>query len=95
MTEEQSLKQCPACSSALEEGFISYCSGAIWHRTKPRGWQRVFWNAFPSGERVFGSAASYPVVSSVPSFRCPSCAAVVIPGNFSGGIIATRTEGAA
>ena len=95
MTRHQDLEHCPACGTEVEEGFVSYCSGAIWHRTKPSGWQRVFWSAFPSGERVFGSAASYPVVSSVPALRCPSCAAVVIPGKASASMIAARTEGAA
>jgi hypothetical protein len=95
MTDYQSPNLCSLCGTALEEGFLSYCSGAIWHRTKPRGWRRAFWSAYSSGERVFGSFASSPVVSSVPAFRCPSCAAVVIPGKSSGGNITAKTEGAA
>jgi hypothetical protein len=95
MTERQDPNLCSLCGTALEEGFLSYCSGAIWHRTKPRGWRRAFWSAYSSGERVFGSFASSPVVSSVPAFRCPSCAAVVIPGKSSGGNITAKTEGAA
>jgi hypothetical protein len=95
MTDHQSPNLCSLCGTALEEGFLSYCSGAIWHRTKPRGWRRAFWSAYSSGERVFGSFASSPVVSSVPAFRCPSCAAVVIPGKSSGGNITAKTEGAA
>jgi hypothetical protein len=92
MTESQDSYLCSLCGTALEEGFLSYCSGAVWHRTKPRGWRRAFWRAYSAGERVFGSWASYPAVSSVPAFRCPSCAAVLIPRNTSTGDIAAKTE---
>jgi hypothetical protein len=95
MTEYQNSYSCSLCGTALEEGFLSYSSGAIWHRTKPRGWRRAFWSAYSSGEHVFGSFASSPIVSSVPAFRCPSCAAVLIPRNTSGGNITAKTEGVA
>jgi hypothetical protein len=87
MTDRQSLSSCSFCGTALEEGFLSYGSGAIWHRTKPQGWRRAFWSAYASGKRVFGSVISSPIVSSVPAFRCPSCNAVVIPGKYSAGNI--------
>jgi len=87
MTEDQSQLSCPFCGTGLEEGFISYGSGAIWHHTKPRGWRRAFWSAYLSGERVFGSVISSPVVSSVPAYRCPNCGAFVIPGRMALGSI--------
>jgi hypothetical protein len=95
MNDHQSPNLCLFCGTALEEGFLSYGSGAVWHRTKPRGWGRAFWSAYTSGERVFGSIASSPVVSSVPAFRCPSCTAIVIPGKFSSGNIKAKTDRAA
>jgi len=95
MTGDQSPNLCSLCGTALEEGFLSYGSGAVWHRTRPRGWRRLFWDAYTSGEPVFGSMASSPVVSSVPAFRCPNCAAVVIPGKSSGGNIKAKTDGPA
>jgi hypothetical protein len=70
---------CPLCGAALESGFVSYCSGAIWHREEPTGMSRMFWSAFPTGERVYGGVASYPFVSSVPGLRCSECSGVVVP----------------
>lgn len=81
MAYRESATPCPGCGVSLEEGFLSYCSGAIWHPEKPRGWRRLFWHAFPSGKRVFGSVFSSPIVFSVAAARCPSCGAVVIPGS--------------
>jgi hypothetical protein len=95
MMDHQNTNLCPLCGTALEEGFLSYGSGAVWHRTKPRGWRRLFWDAYTSGEPVFGSMASSPIVSSVPAFRCPSCTAVVTPGKSSGVNVKAKTERAA
>ena len=95
MTDHQSADFCSLCGAALEKGFLSYCSGAVWRRTKPCGWRRAFWNAFSTGELVFGSLLSNPYVSSVPALRCPNCAAVVIPGKPSGGDITAKNEVAA
>jgi hypothetical protein len=95
MSDQLGPNVCSLCGTAMEEGFISYCTGAIWHREKPRGWRRAFWSAYASGERVFGSPLSSPVVSSTPAFRCPGCAAVLIPRNTSGGNITAKTEGVA
>jgi hypothetical protein len=72
MTDHQNPNLCSLCGTALEEGFPSYGSGAIWHRTKPRGWRRAFWSAYSSGkhtlqENVFSGALSR-LLSSHP---CP------------------------
>ena len=81
MTNERGPLICPVCGSELERGFVSYCSGSIWHREKPQGLGRLFWNAFSSGARVFGSFASYPTVSSIRASRCSGCSSVLItPG---------------
>jgi hypothetical protein len=80
MTEKKSDMECPASGRPLDEGFVSCCSGAVWHPTKPRGWQRAFWSAYSSGSPVFGSLLSYPVVSSVRAEHCAGCGAVVITG---------------
>ena len=85
MMDDQKPSLCSFCGTALEEGFLSYCSGTIWHRKRPQGWGRMFTSAFSTGERVFGSLISSPIVSSVPALRCPSCAAVMIPGERPGG----------
>ena len=89
------LVTCPACGKTLDEGFLSYCSGAVWHRRRPTGLQRPFWSAFSSGEPVFGSLLSSPVVSSVSSYRCPECHTVVIPGGPSGPLPSAGVKGAA
>ena len=72
MIGQQGLNLSSLYGMALDEGFLSYCTGAIW--------RRMLWSAYSSGERIFGSLASSPVVSSVPAFRCSSWAVVVILG---------------
>jgi hypothetical protein len=69
---------CSMCGAELEEGYLSYCTGAVRHREQPTGLRRMFWSAFPTGERVYGSWASNPVVSSIPALRCPGCSSVVV-----------------
>ena len=69
---------CSMCGAELEEGYLSYSSGAVWHREKPTGLRRMFWSAFLSGEKVYGGMASNPIVSSVSALRCPSCSSVVV-----------------
>ena len=71
---------CPECGATLETGYLSYCTGAVWHQKKPVGLARMFWSAFYNGKRVFGGIASMPYVSSVTASRCPDCSCVVIPG---------------
>jgi len=78
MPNENDCLICPLCGAELESGFVSYCSGAIWHRDKPTGMSRMFWTAFPTGERVYGGIASYPYVSSVSALRCSRCSSVVV-----------------
>ena len=72
---------CPECGALLEDGYLSSCSGSVWHASRPRGWRRVFWTAFATGRRIFGGAGSLPVVTSVPAARCSQCGTVVIPGS--------------
>ncbi len=79
MTAETERLLCQVCGSVLEKGYLSYGSGAVWHREEPRGLGRLFLRAFWSGEPVFGSLLCSPVVSSVPAFRCSSCCSVLIP----------------
>ena len=81
MPDEEEPLICPMCASEFENGFVSYCSGTVWHHKKPSGLGRVFWSAFRTGTRVFGSIASYPYVSSVSAARCPRCSSVVVMGN--------------
>jgi len=79
MTAETQGLRCQVCGSVLEDGFLSYCSGAVWHRKKPRGLGRLFSSAFWTGKPVFGTFLSSPIVSSVPAYRCSSCCSVLIP----------------
>lgn len=70
---------CPSCDSEMENGYLSYCSGAVWHREKPKGLRRLFWSAISGGEPVYGSLLfSLPVVSSVDAWRCPKCSCVLV-----------------
>ena len=79
MTAETERLKCPCCGAVLEDGFLSYSSGAVWHRVKPRWLGRLFLSAFATGEPVFGSFLTSPIVSSVPAYRCSRCHGVVIP----------------
>lgn len=80
MTTSREGVICPICGSELEDGFLSYGSGTVWHGEKPKGLGRFFLSAYSTGERVFGSIASYPYVFSVPGARCSECHTVLIPG---------------
>lgn len=75
------LITCPECGAVLEEGYLSSCSGSVWHPARPRGWKRVVWSAFSTGRRVFGNQSRLPLVSSVPASRCAACGTVVISGS--------------
>jgi hypothetical protein len=72
--------RCPICGERYQDGFLSYCSGSVWHPKKPSGLGRIFMSAFPTGQRVFGSFLCSPFVSSVSAQRCPNCSSVLIPG---------------
>ncbi len=65
---------CPSCDTEMESGYLSFCSGGVWHNKKPKGLGRLFWNAIPGGITVYGSLfISLPAVSSVDAWRCPKC----------------------
>ena len=78
MVEESNGLVCPSCNSIMEDGYLSYASGAVWHNKKPKGLGRMFWSAFSSGEPIYGSFLSMPIVSSVVAQRCPNCSCVVV-----------------
>ena len=78
MHDDGGRAMCPMCGTELEEGYLSYCSGAVWHRERPSGLSRMFWSAFLTGERVYGGVLSNPVVSSVSALRCPDCSSVMV-----------------
>jgi hypothetical protein len=92
MTAETERLLCQVCGSVLEKGYLSYGSGAVWHRKEPRGLGRLFLPAFWSGEPVFGSLLCSPVVSSVPAFRCSSCCSVLILSAQPGRVSAPHRE---
>jgi hypothetical protein len=69
---------CPSCESIMKEGYLSYCSGAVWHDKKPKGLGRLFWSAFSSGVPVYGSFLSSLTVSSVAAWRCPNCSCITV-----------------
>ncbi|MFQ5857010.1 MAG: PF20097 family protein [Anaerolineae bacterium] len=73
------MRWCPECGSALEDGFLGYGSGLLWHEHKLRGWRRIFLYAVPTGHFVLGSIASSPFITSVPARKCTACGTVVLP----------------
>lgn len=72
-------KRCPECGSALENGFLSYGSGLLWHEHKLRGWRRVFIYAMATGHFVVGNWASSGLMASKPARKCAICGTVVLP----------------
>ncbi|MHC4116042.1 MAG: PF20097 family protein [Planctomycetota bacterium] len=71
--------ECPQCSAELAAGYVSFGSGLLWHKTRLRGYKRIFFHAFATGEPIAGTWMSSGLMSSVPAMRCNSCGAVVLP----------------
>jgi hypothetical protein len=71
---------CPECGSQLEDGFIGYASGLLWHKRQPSGWQRLFPFALTTGRFVIGNWASTPWVRLKTARRCVACGTLVLPG---------------
>ena len=79
MTEAGS-RVCPECGSRLEDGFIGYASGILWHEQELHGWRRAFPFALAEGRFVVGNWPSTPWFRSRTARRCPACGTLVLPG---------------
>lgn len=77
MTQENSTP-CPSCGATLEDGFIGYASGILWHGEEPMGWRRLFPFVLAAGRFVVGNWASTPWVRCREAQRCCRCGTVVI-----------------
>ncbi len=70
---------CPECTEKLEAGYVSYGSGLVWHKAALRGWQRIFFYAFATGQPIVGSWRSSGLMSSRRAMKCMACGTVVMP----------------
>jgi rubredoxin len=70
---------CPECGATLENGFIGYFSGIMWHDMKPEGWQRVFPFVLSAGRFIISNPASTPWVRSRNARKCRDCGTLVVP----------------
>ena len=80
MTEKR-LAPCPECGSALEEGFIGYFSGIMWHEEQLEGLQRTIPFVLGAADFILGSVVSTPWIRSRRASRCRACGTVVVPGS--------------
>ena len=70
---------CPECGATLDDGFISYFSGIMWHEKKPIGWRRLFPFVCSAGHFIFGNAASAPWTRSREAQKYRDCETLVVP----------------
>ena len=70
---------CPECGATLEDGFIGYFSGIMWHDEDPQGLQRIFPFVLSAGRFIFSNAMSTPWIRSRKARKCPGCGTLVVP----------------
>ncbi len=78
MTETSNVK-CPECKVELEAGYVSFGSGLVWHKTELRGYKRLFFHAFATGQSIVGTWMSSGLMSSIPASRCNACGTIIMP----------------
>jgi predicted RNA-binding Zn-ribbon protein involved in translation (DUF1610 family) len=78
MTNE-TLHPCPECGAELENGYLGYGSGLLWHRIRLSGPARIGFVAIPTGQYIVGNWRASGFVSQVPARKCPKCGTVVLP----------------
>ena len=71
--------RCPECGAALEDGFIGYFSGIIWHDEDPAGWRRVFPFVLGAGRFIISNPTSTPWIRSRKARKCRNCGTLVVP----------------
>ena len=80
MTDHQH-RQCPECGAALEEGYIGYFSGIVWHEEELMGLQRLIPFVFSAAHFIIGTITSTPWIRSRQARRCRSCGTLVVPAS--------------
>jgi rubredoxin len=70
---------CPECGATLDDGFIGYFSGIMWHDQEPTGWLRIFPFVLSTGHFIVGNAASTPWARNRKARRCRDCGTLVVP----------------
>ncbi len=73
------LRPCPECGAELENGYIGYGSGILWHKIKLQGAARIGFVAVPTGSYIVGDWKSTGFISQVPGRKCIKCGTVVLP----------------
>ena len=79
--EQLEIGPCPHCQSRLEPGYLGFASGLFWSRERLKGWQSLFFLAFPHGQFVVGNLLSTPWLQSRAAHRCTGCGALVVPAD--------------
>jgi ribosomal protein S27AE len=75
---EVRTRQCPECGTGLEDGFLGYGTGLLWHESRLRGWHRLFPFAIAEGNYIVGNWTSTGLITSIPARKCPACGTVVL-----------------
>lgn len=69
---------CPECNSELEDGYVGYGSGILWHKHKLKGWRRIFPIALLNGAFILGNWTSPGVYTFIKARKCSECNIVVL-----------------
>ena len=71
--------RCPECGATLDDGFVGYFSGIMWHEKQPTGWQRLFPFVLSTGRFVIGNWGSTPWTRCREARKCRGCGTLVLP----------------
>jgi hypothetical protein len=71
----------PVDDLELEEGFVGYFSGVMWHQERIEGLQRMIPFILSTADFIIGTVVSTPWIRSRRASRCRDCGTLVVPGS--------------
>ena len=80
MTDDHQA-HCPECGAGLEDGYVGYFSGIMWHEQHLMGLQRLFPFVLSAAHLIIGNLASTPWIRSRKASRCRDCGTLVVPAS--------------
>jgi len=73
--------RCPECGAALEDGFIGYFSGIMWHDEELMGLQCLIPFVLSAAHFIIGNLASTPWIRSRKASKCRDCGTLIVPSS--------------
>jgi len=80
MTEHHQA-QCPECDAGLEDGYIGFFSGIMWHDQPVTGLLRLFPFVLSAASFIISNLISTPWIRSRQARRCRSCGTLIVPSS--------------